>query len=318
MYSGYGGLDLAVAAASALPVRVLWHCEIDPDASHVLKIHHPDVPNLGADDAQDWSQVARPDILAGGPPCQAISQAGRQGAEADPRWRWPHFLTALRELRPAAFIVENPVGLTTHLKGATWTGILDEMRAAGYAVAWVIIGACAVGAPHCRHRVFAVGRLRAQPGEAVRLSPERHICGKRGPLLPTPLARDGDGRGDSYRGQEWRRMNQGMPLRAVVRLLPTVMVSDTTGVIGERWADFAPAVERWSAMTRPAPEPTEPTGRGGDWRLSPLLPEWMHGLPVGYLTDHVGRNAAIRLAGNGVVPAQATAAIRMLRDVYRG
>lgn len=367
MYSGYGGLELAAAAASALPVRTLWHCEVDPDASHVLKIHHPDVPNIGSDDTQDWSTVERPDLLAGGPPCQAISQAGRRGAEADPRWRWPHFLTALRGLRPAAFVAENPVGLVTHLKGATWQGILDEMRGAGYAVAWVIIGACAVGAPHCRHRMFAIGRLRAAPGPAVRLSPERHLCGKRGPLLPTPVARDGDGRGEGdaayWERKALRRAHQGLPLGAAVRLLPTPVVADVRGsrnatagdrggiggrtlgdalrllppprasdaanggpnqgiasgdvalssaVIGERWGEYAPAVERWSEMTRPAPEPTEPTGRGGGHRLSPLLPEWMHGLPAGYLTDHADRNAAIRLAGNGVVPAQAAAAIRML------
>lgn len=363
MYSGYGGLELAVAAASALPTRVLWHCEIDLDASHVLKIHHPAVPNIGADDAQDWSRIQVPDVLAGGPPCQGISLAGLRLGPDDPRWRWPHFLTALRELRPPAFIVENPPGLVSHRKGETWQGILDAMRATGYAVAWVIIGACAIGAPHCRHRVFAVGRLRAHPGEAVRLSPERHVCGKRGLLLPTPVARDGDGRGEGdaayWARKAARRAGQGIPLGAAVRLLPTPVRGDakrghnstnnrgeidlagigrllpspragdaanggpnqgiasgdvalSSAVIGERWADFAPAVERWSEMTRPAPEPTEPTGRGGGHRLSPLLPEWMFGLPAGYLTDHVGRNAAIRLAGNGVVPTQAATAIRML------
>lgn len=306
MYSGYGGLELAVSAASALPVRTLWHIETDPDASHVLKQHRPDVPNLGADDAQDWSGVEVPDLLTAGPPCQATSQAGLQLAEADPRWRWPAFLVALRALRPAAFLVENPVGLTTHRKGETWTGILGEMCAAGYAVAWTILGACVVGAPHHRHRMFAVGRLRAHPARRVGV---RQLCADRDPLLPTPMARDGDpsqrgeGSAEYWIGRRRRRPNQGIPLGATVRLLPAP----------ERWGAYTTAVERWEAITgTAAPEPTEPTSRGGGARLAPALPEWMMGLPTGWLTDHVDRPAALRLAGNGVVPRQGAAAVRML------
>jgi hypothetical protein len=41
------------------------------------------------------------------------------------------------------------------------------------------------------------------------------------------------------------------------------------------------------------------------------------GADAGWLTDHVGRNAAIRLAGNGVCPMQGAAAIRMLYPSYQ-
>lgn len=308
MYSGYGGLELAIAAASALPARTLWHVECDPDARTVLAVHHPGVPCRHSDRLVRWCRVERPEILAMGPPCQPTSAAGRGLGTLDPRWRWPYALAALVGLRPAALVFENVAGLTSHDGGRTWAGILADMRAAGYAVAWGIYGACVVGAPHHRHRVFAVGRLRPCAGAPVRVGTQA-FCGLRTAALPSPMARDGDGRGEGsaeyWDARRARRERQGLPLGATVRLLPT-------GIGQISWGEFAPAVERWSALTRPAPTPVEPTARGGGLRLAPELPEWMQGLPAGYLTDHVDRNAALRLAGNGVCPQQGAYAIRHL------
>lgn len=306
LYSGYGGLELAVAAASALSVRTLWHCDPDPDCQHVLKVHRPDVPNLGSDDTVDWTRVERPDLVDLGPPCQPVSAAGLNLGANDPRWRWPYARTALVTLRPAAFVFENVSGLTQGRKLALWLGILADMRALGYAVAWTVVGACYVGAPMHRHRVFAVGRLRADPPPAVRHG-DRELCDDVRPLLPSPMARDGDpkqrgeGSPEYWAGRLQRRAGQGIPLGAVVKLLSR-----------DDWAQFAPAVAHWENLTRPAPAPSEPTGRGGGYRLAPELPEWMHGLPAGYLTDHLDRPAALRLAGNGVCPPQAAWAIRTL------
>ncbi|MGI5449806.1 hypothetical protein ACQEVM_29345 [Streptomyces sp. CA-243310] len=49
-------------------------------------------------------------------------------------------------------------------------------------------------------------------------------------------------------------------------------------------------------------------------RLSPLLVEWLMGLPEGHVTDVPGltRTAQLKALGNGVVPQQATAALHAL------
>ncbi|GAA4551890.1 hypothetical protein GCM10023192_80300 [Amycolatopsis samaneae] len=51
--------------------------------------------------------------------------------------------------------------------------------------------------------------------------------------------------------------------------------------------------------------------------LNPQLPEWMMGLPDGWITAVPGltRSQQLKLAGNGVVPAQAVAAFRYLLGV---
>ena len=63
------------------------------------------------------------------------------------------------------------------------------------------------------------------------------------------------------------------------------------------------------------PSPTEP-GRDGRPRLSPRFDEWMMGLPAGWVTDcDIPRAAQLKALGNGVVPAQAALALRLLLGV---
>ena len=82
---------------------------------------------------------------------------------------------------------------------------------------------------------------------------------------------------------------------------------------GGDWGKYAAAINRWErVLGRPAPEPTVP-GRNGRPRLNPVLVEWLMGLPEGHVTGH-GLTAAqeLKMLGNGVVPQQATLALRML------
>jgi DNA (cytosine-5)-methyltransferase 1 len=77
-----------------------------------------------------------------------------------------------------------------------------------------------------------------------------------------------------------------------------------------RWGIYEPAVRRWeSVLGRPAPAPTDALGR-----LAPAFVEWMQGLPAGHVTSVPGlpRGAQLKALGNGVVPQQAAAAIRLL------
>ena len=87
------------------------------------------------------------------------------------------------------------------------------------------------------------------------------------------------------------------------------------------WGNYAHAITRWEWATgRPAPRPTEPTGRNGGERLSPRFTEWMMGLPDGWVTDPaigLGRNEQIKACGNGVVPQQATAALRDMLAAFQ-
>lgn len=146
-------------------------------------------------------------------------------------------------------------------------------------------------------------------------------------LLPTPKATNNENRQSLDR--------YGPNLGMALSLLPKPSVADVEGGrkhrSGERsdelllnglahaqaFGQYAPAIARWEAvLDRPAPAPTEPTGKGGAHRLSPRFVEWLMGLPEGWVTDTDStRNEQLKALGNGVVPQQAAAAVRHLLAV---
>jgi DNA (cytosine-5)-methyltransferase 1 len=157
-------------------------------------------------------------------------------------------------------------------------------------------------------------------------------------LLPTPRAGDGEKGGPNQRGSSGDLM---LP-SAVHRLLPTPEASRAGGTperhlerkleadgsvrtavtnldilaagASTQWGNYAPAIARWEhVLDRPAPAPTM-TSTKGNPQLSPAFVEWMQGLPAGWVTDVPGitRNEALKALGNGVVPQQAAAALRLM------
>lgn len=188
-------------------------------------------------------------------------------------------------------------------------------------------------------------RMQAAHGNGNGHGKSLHVEALR--LLPTPQAHDAtDGKTPEQVAAMRARTGAGVwNLNEVaaneLRLLPTPRTSDTNGAgakasgatydptdthhtgttltdatvrQADRWGQYAPAIARWEALTCPAPDPTEPTGRDGAHRLSPRFVEWMMGLPAGWVTDvpGVSRNDQLKALGNGVVPQQAAAALRWL------
>ena len=79
------------------------------------------------------------------------------------------------------------------------------------------------------------------------------------------------------------------------------------------WGPYWAAIRRWELVVgRLAPLAVE-RGTRGQARLSPAFSEWLMGLPAGFVTDiGLPYSAQHRAIGNGVVPQQATAALRLL------
>lgn len=180
-------------------------------------------------------------------------------------------------------------------------------------------------------------RMQAEHGNGNGHGKSLHIEAARvaqNSLLPTPTVSDSTPRAtDGTNGGPNQRGSSGdLMLPSAVTLLPTPSVADVEGgrksrsgdrsdelllngiAAHDRWGQYAPAIARWEALTRPAPAPTEPTGKNGAHRLSPRFVEWMQGLPDGWVTGVPGitRNDMLKALGNGVVPQQAAEAIRWL------
>ncbi|MDG4803675.1 hypothetical protein [Micromonospora sp. WMMD980] len=122
--------------------------------------------------------------------------------------------------------------------------------------------------------------------------------------LPTPRASDARGPG--------RHGDGGADLRTTVAGLGDL---DTN-----RWGDYAAAVARWELLVgRPAPDATQ-AGQHGKPVLAPPFVEWLMGLNQHWVTAPelaLPRTGALRVLGNGVVPQQAAAALRLLLCPHR-
>lgn len=142
------------------------------------------------------------------------------------------------------------------------------------------------------------GQVLALGGHLV----ENDLMKTGGKLLPTPQVADMQGGHASRSGD-----------RSDELLLPGVAVAAQAGRLGgTQWGEYEPAIRLWEAITRVAPAPTLPDGKNGNHRLAAVFPEWMMGYPLGWVTDILARNPAIKACGNGVIPQQAFAALGVM------
>ena len=196
LFCGAGGLSLGLKRAGfgiSLAVDNWSH------AQETFACNSPDVPFLKADISQlkgaDLLGPAgiqgneQPALIAGGPPCQGFSSAGKR-RPGDPRNTLVGtFACLVAELKPHFFLFENVEGFLTMDRGAAVFALLDPILEAGYQVHLRKVNAANYGVPQLRKRVIVVGALGTvpsfpEPSHAAYGAPGAHLAGRN--LTPTP------------------------------------------------------------------------------------------------------------------------------------
>ncbi|MGP5054420.1 DNA cytosine methyltransferase [Brachybacterium paraconglomeratum] len=126
LFSGYGGLDLAVEHATG--GETVWFSELNDPVARVFTHHWPDAPNIGDITAVNWSEVTPVDVLCGGFPCRDVSkQAGL--APGTRSGLWSHMTEAIDVLQSRLVVIENVRGLlSARAIHATTQGATDDER----------------------------------------------------------------------------------------------------------------------------------------------------------------------------------------------
>lgn len=117
LFAGAGGLALGAQLAGFHSLGTVewdkWACqtirknqELDYPLVRDWHVHEMDVRDYPWDDVS-----ADVDLLAGGPPCQPFSLGGNARAHEDERDMFPAMISAVRKVKPRAFVVENVKGL---------------------------------------------------------------------------------------------------------------------------------------------------------------------------------------------------------------
>lgn len=197
LFSGAGGLDIGLDQAGGF--ELLACVELEPQFCETLRLNRdaglfgdPGTQIIEADlasyDPYDLLdelglKPGELDVLAGGPPCQSFSTAGRRGTVEDPRGQllWD-FLRFIDAFKPRYFLMENVRGLLSaglrhrpiadrpekggpqlaeHEKPGSvvqaWVEDLEKLHEGAYRVDAFEVNAVNYGAPQLRERVLFIG-----------------------------------------------------------------------------------------------------------------------------------------------------------------
>lgn len=241
LFSGAGGLDLAVERAATAPLatnttpespyRIAVATDYDLESAETFRTNFPNTPTL-VDDirnipteallrAGDMS-VGDPALVVGGPPCTPFSKSGFWLAEKresrDPNASLlDEFARVVEEARPMAFVLENVQGLTYKTHKAQLDRLLKKMHDLGYNPTYRVLLAADYGVPQLRKRVFVVGR---RDGQAF--------------TFPTPIFA-----GDSEHSKRGTTETLPMHITAAEAFEGLPDVPEPGEVVRGRWADLA-------------------------------------------------------------------------------
>lgn len=143
------------------------------------------------------------DLIAGGPPCQGFSLAGRRNP-SDPRNQLPwQFLDIVEAIHPKAVVMENVLGISQKFKKHNQDSPFDLLKKVlekvrdGYVVQQVLLNAMHYGVPQHRPRVMLIG-LRSDIAKKANISdPEKiwqssfsDLIEQLPELAPTPIQKE--------------------------------------------------------------------------------------------------------------------------------
>lgn len=182
LFSGAGGLDLAVERADAEPLlaedrgtglaRVHVATDYNAPALETLSQNFPhtssvngDIRTLSTDELLHRAGLRRGEaaLVVGGPPCTPFSKSGfwleQKRESRDPNASLlDEYVRVVKDARPEAFILENVQGLTYRTHQAQFERLLTSLSELGYNPQWKVLLAADYGVPQLRRRVFVVGR----------------------------------------------------------------------------------------------------------------------------------------------------------------
>lgn len=171
LFSGAGGMSLGLERAG---MRVVFGADFDQDALQTHAHHFAGMSvgwDLGDPDrVEEVGNILRAvniDVLAGGPPCQPFSKAGRSGMRylvqhglREPhdkrRDLWESYLEIVRLAQPRAVIMENVPDMALDREMFILRSIVRRLEDWGYSVQERVVDTYRYGVPQFRQRLILV------------------------------------------------------------------------------------------------------------------------------------------------------------------
>ena len=153
LFAGCGGLSLGFEAAG----YKTYGYEMVPEAAATYNrnmVGHCFSQMLSV--GYEYSEIEKPDIIIGGPPCQPFSRFGNQQGINDSRDGFPIFIDAIKRFQPKVFMFENVANIIGRHRWY-FELIVSELKKEGYHISHRIVNAKDYGVPQNRERLVCVG-----------------------------------------------------------------------------------------------------------------------------------------------------------------
>lgn len=157
LFSGCGGLSLGFENAGINVVAAIdnWEKSVNvynDNFSH--KCYQHDLKDEAG--ALDIIKQYKPAMIAGGPPCQDFSSAGKRDETLGRADLTYHFANIICSYKPEWFVMENVERIK---KSYILSEVIDQFENNGYGLTAVILSAEYCNVPQARKRFFLIGHL---------------------------------------------------------------------------------------------------------------------------------------------------------------
>lgn len=166
LFSGCGGLSLGIQNAGFDLVAGFDNWELAVEVYRKNFKHQVFLANL--ENLQEYLEIIKslePDIIAGGPPCQDFSSAGKRDESLGRGDLTISFAEIITAIRPPFFIMEN---VDRFVKSTKYKAARELFKSANYGLNEKILDASFCGVPQSRKRFFWIGELN---GEDKKIEP---------------------------------------------------------------------------------------------------------------------------------------------------
>jgi DNA (cytosine-5)-methyltransferase 1 len=159
LYCGAGGLSYGLAQAGFVPLAAFdnWDPALEVYNKNIgMHAHKVDLGDTG--NIIERIRPLAPDLIAGGPPCQDFSAAGRR-VESDRATSMIDFAEIVAAVRPPLVLIENVEGAAG---SQAFAMARHRLVKESYGISYAILDASLCGVPQRRLRLVCVCRLGAK------------------------------------------------------------------------------------------------------------------------------------------------------------
>jgi DNA (cytosine-5)-methyltransferase 1 len=166
LFAGCGGLSLGLTKAGLNIVAAYenWEAAINVYKNNIKD--HPIYPlDLSNEELAIQSiEKFKPDLIAGGPPCQDFSSAGKRDENGSRADLTLSFCNIVIKIRPTWVLMENVDRIE---KSKIFKEAKKMLFDAGYGITTTVLDASLCNVPQKRKRMFLIGRL-SQPNDFLK------------------------------------------------------------------------------------------------------------------------------------------------------